>query len=187
MVVGSVIGDAFVDAAPTAGGTITGTMYRDYNDNGVRNTAGSEAIDGPLASVAVSATCVSDAGADATVGTADDLYGPLVTTASSATGAYTLTVTGSPCRVEAVAPVNSEPSAIGTGNGSTVRFVTAATTGVDFGFFTPGEYCQSTPKLVTNCFVGGNGAAYPYTGIETEPLRWERPTATTATRTTPRT
>ena len=150
-------------ANPTTGGTITGIIYQDYNANGVINSTGAAAnpaIDTPVAGAYVTATCVANLGADNTVGTADDLYATPVTTGpTTASGAYTLNVTGSPCRVEFVQAAGFESSAQGTDNGSAVQFVNAGAAGVNFLVEWPSEYCQNNPQLVLPCFAQGTNTS----------------------------
>ena len=138
-----VVVDANVAAAT---GTITGTVFRDYNSNGQMDTSGGigVAVDTGVAGVTVR-------GYDST--------GALVgTTTTGSNGTYSLGVTGeasSDIRVEFSGfPSGLQPSATGTGStgvqgGTTVQFVQRNATGVNLGIQAPEEYSQSDPPLVT--------------------------------------
>jgi uncharacterized repeat protein (TIGR01451 family) len=152
-----------------AAGNITGTVFQDFNGNGVRDTAGAlgTAVDDGIASVTVSAYDASGA-----------LQG---TTNSTPSGAYTLTATGTgPYRIEFTnLPTGYQPSARGSGTGAnatSVQFVAdGASSNVNFAINKPAEYCQNNPTLCTGSFVfgdqvsGANNAAsvlvsFPYNG-----------------------
>jgi hypothetical protein len=147
-------------AAGAASGTVSGTVFQDFNANGVRETALrlGRAVDRGIAGVEVRAF---------------DRTGALVGTATtSATGAYTLSVTGadtSDVRIEFSIPDTAElrglvPStstvstgASGSTRGTTIQFATIGDTGVDLGLNRPGEYCQNDPTLVTCGYHRGTG------------------------------
>jgi hypothetical protein len=131
-----------------AAGTITGTVYIDYNANGTRDTSGTAAnpaIDAGIAGVTV--TAYDSAGASQ--GTAT----------STATGAYSLAATGTgPYRIEfTTLPTGYFPSPSGTNNASTVRFVpNGNSANIDLGILKPSQYSQSNPLVVTPCYINGN-------------------------------
>ncbi len=123
-----------------AAGGISGTVYRDFNSNGVKDaleTAG-------LAGVTVTAY-------DAT-GTA------VATTTSGPNGAYTLAISavanGTGLRIEfSNLPTGFQSSYAG---GSSVQFVTAgAVQTVNFAVNVPSDYCQSNPDFVIACYRNG--------------------------------
>lgn len=155
-----------------AAGTITGTVYSDFNQNGTRNTtavAPNYAVDAGIGSVTVTAydsagvnrgsttTCVS-AGVPSAFCTASNV------------GAYSLSASGTgPYRVEFTnLPAGYQPGAFGTNNGTTVRFVNdGATANVDLGIVEPAEYCQNVPTLAINSYsIGSSGSdtifRFPY-------------------------
>lgn len=143
-------------ASPTTGGTITGVVARDYDADGVI-----EAGDSGQAGILVTATCLSDTGPDGTPGTADDVYGaPTAPVATSVSGAYTVSVTGSPCRVEATIPAALAYLQPGAAGGSLVQFV-AAGSSADFTVANPSQYCQASPDVLVTCFAYGDPAARP--------------------------
>ncbi|HZS05023.1 MAG TPA: C25 family cysteine peptidase [Blastocatellia bacterium] len=131
-----------------ASGTITGTVYLDYNMNGARNTTGTSpnyAVDSGVQGVTVTAYDASGV----SVGTA--------TTGSS--GTYSLSATGTgPYRIEFTnLPSGYYPSASGTDNASTVRFVPDGnSSGIDLGITRPSDYSQNNPLVATNCYINGN-------------------------------
>ncbi|MCU0491055.1 MAG: carboxypeptidase regulatory-like domain-containing protein, partial [Chloroflexaceae bacterium] len=143
-------------AVVQAAGNVTGTVFQDYNGNGVRDTSGTApnlAVDRGIGGVTV---------------TAYDASGSAVATATSSSvaatlGQYTLNLAavpnGTPLRIEfTTLPVGFFPGPQGSSNTSSVRFLstTAAAQGnVDFGILRPSEYCQNNPNLASTCFVNG--------------------------------
>jgi hypothetical protein len=147
----------FSSTAPSAqaAGTITGIVYHDYNGNGRRDTAATLPNNGG----GVIGTAV-DTGIAGVLVTAFDAAGVQRGTATtSATGNYTLTVTGTgPYRIEFTNfPAGYEPGAQGTDNASTVRFVPDGdSSNIDLGLVLPTAYCQDNPQLATSCFFQGD-------------------------------
>ncbi len=147
-------------AAPAS--TITGTVFQDYNANGVQDT--SPAVDSGVAGVAVTAYAVV-AGATQQVGQ----------TTSGANGAYALTTSDSgsgPYRIEFTnLPAGFNPGPVGSGAGGTVQFVSA--NGVaNLGLVMPANYSQNDPLLLVNRYVpaknvtpGPNSEEYTLLGI----------------------
>jgi len=144
-----------VDVANAADGTVTGTVYQDFNSNGANDTAvaSGQATDIGIAGITVKAF---------------DSTGALVgETTSGASGNYTLTMTGaatSAVRVEFSLPTSGplaamKPSFAGTQNGTTIRFVDIGATAVDIGFNVPGEFCQNNPNLSISRLCAGAGAS----------------------------
>ena len=126
----------FTSADPN---TISGTVFTDYNDNGLRGT-------GDLPVQGVTATAYDDAGA--VVGT----------DVTDANGAYSLNIPdGSLVRIEfSTIPTDLRPGAFGRDSGTTVQFVTSPAAGVDMGLVNPEEYCQNNPFLVMPCYINGD-------------------------------
>ncbi|MBI3650072.1 MAG: hypothetical protein HY231_03400 [Acidobacteria bacterium] len=131
-----------------AAGTITGTVYKDYNANGAMNTTGATpnfAIDAGVAGVVVTAYD----GAGVVRGTAT----------TGASGTYSLAAAGTgPYRIEFTAlPSGYYPSVTGTNNASTVRFVPDGnSSGIDLGILKPTDYSQNNPLVATPCYINGN-------------------------------
>jgi uncharacterized repeat protein (TIGR01451 family) len=131
-----------------AAGTVSGLVFRDYNANGVQDT------DEPgVGGVTITA-----------YGTGGSL--PVSTTSSTAQanlGTYTLTWTFPDTRVRlefsglpGAAQQGAASSAAG-GSGTSVQFVDAGATNVNYGINRPSDYCLATTnlKLVTTCFEIG--------------------------------
>ena len=150
--------------ASAADGTITGTVFQDFNSNGVNDSAVvlGQAIDIGVAGIGVRA--FDSTGAE--VGTAT----------TGATGTYSLAVTGAATndvRIEFTIPTTDpvlsayRPSfavtstgASGSASGSSVQFATIGNSGVNFAVNVPGEFCQSNPNLSVSrqCFTGTDAA-----------------------------
>jgi|GEM_PF-5517645 len=151
--------------APVTGansGQIKGTVFQDYNSNGVMDTAGdttNPAIDRGVAGVTV---------------TAYDKTGSQVgTTSTVATGAYTITgvIDGAAYRVEfSNLPAGYESSyhnsGTGTTSGTSVQFVTGGSGNVSFGINRPIDYAQNNPTLVAVRNIDPTvGPGNPPTGV----------------------
>ncbi|HLZ63916.1 MAG TPA: SdrD B-like domain-containing protein [Ktedonosporobacter sp.] len=132
--------------------TISGTVFDDYNENGVQDSR-EPGING----IAVTAYAAHDTKV-ATATTATD--------ASGKDGQYTLAIpagTG-PVRVEfsGFGPGATDhhlaafyPSEHGSGADTTVDFVSGdqASNTINLALDVPGDYCQQNPNVVTNCYV----------------------------------
>lgn len=129
-------------------GTISGTVYIDHNMNGTRDTTGTSpnlAVDPVVSGVTV--TAYNALGLDS---------GSAV---SASNGTYSIITTGSgPYRLEfTTLPSGYFPSAVGTNNASSIRFVAdGPSTGNDFGIVRNCEYCQDNPLIATPQFINGN-------------------------------
>lgn len=143
--VGSVLGAAGASTLPAQaaiGDPITGTIWQDYDSDGILDTFEEN---GRLAGIEVYAY-----DADGTVA------GPVTTAAD---GTYTLPVTSDagPWRVEANVPDTPEWSAwrdsvvgraAGSSNGTTVQFVDTVPAGeVDFSFQVPSAFVENNPRV----------------------------------------
>ncbi|CAN5605541.1 hypothetical protein BH10CHL1_BH10CHL1_03290 [soil metagenome] len=123
---------------------IAGTVFRDFNSDGLITANGT----------------VTDTGVSGVTVTAYDKNGTAVGSATSAAdGTYTINSTGAgPYRVEfSNLPSGYEPTAHDTGNGTSTQFVTTAAgaSGVNLGINKPAEYCQDNPSLCTSTYVNG--------------------------------
>lgn len=147
-----------------AGGTITGTVFQDFNSDGVFNITSSGAL--PAVDVHVAGITVSAYDANGMLrgnATTVRCTGAGVPTAFC-TGAdtgpnYNLTATGTgPYRIEFTGLSSRfHPTLVGTDNTTSVQFVADGnSSGVSFGLNNPGDYCQATPQLATSCFVAGD-------------------------------
>ncbi|MGQ0603295.1 MAG: hypothetical protein ACT4QE_16555, partial [Anaerolineales bacterium] len=139
-----------------AAGTITGTVFQDFNANGARDTSATIPNNGGSDSVPVAV----DRGLAGVVVTAYDAAGLAVgSTTSIADGTYSLSASGTgPYRIEFTnLPAGFQPGPRGANNGTTVRFVPDGnSTAIDLGVNRPGDYCQDNPQLVTSCYVFGD-------------------------------
>jgi hypothetical protein len=159
-----------------AAGLITGAVFQDFNDNGVRdvgatipnNGAGAVpvAIDNGVGGIVVTAYDPAGAVAGATAScSAANVPGAWCTGLNN--GFYQLNVAGAgPYRVEFTnLPAGFEPGAQGINDFSTVQFVNDPAGGVianvDVGINRPSDYCQNNPDLATNCYVFGNQLTGP--------------------------
>ena len=132
-------------AAPACtGGDVTGTIFRDYDNNGTFDS-----LEPGVISVTV---------------TAYDANGNIIDQCdSSITGTYGLTIGSNyPVRVEVTDyPAYLEPGPAGPDNQTTVTFLEANASDINFSLNNPGDYCQSNPFLVTNCYVVGDQITGP--------------------------
>lgn len=146
---GSVI--AWGSAAPAFAddGTVSGTVFRDFNANGVIDDGSNGITDSPLGGVTV---------------TAYDSASGSWTATTAADGTYTLDVAGavgSEVRVEFTGlPAGYESGAVaagGSANGTSVQFVNLADgAGTDFGVNAPEDYSQPGAPLVTGIQWAGS-------------------------------
>jgi hypothetical protein len=118
--------------------TVAGTVFRDYNANGVRDAR--------------------EPGVGGITVTAYDTNGIVDQTTSAADGSYTLTIsTNLAVRVEFTQLPNLlRPGPAGADSRTTVAFATSPATNVDVGVNNPSHYCQDNPQMVTSCFVFGD-------------------------------
>ncbi|HCK65902.1 MAG TPA: hypothetical protein DHW49_06530 [Anaerolineae bacterium] len=126
----------FTSADPN---TITGNVFTDYNDNGVRGSG--------------------DTGVSGILVTAYDASGATVDSdTTSSTGDYSLSIPdGTQVRIEFTnIPSNLAPGAFGIDSGTTVQFVTSPSAGVDMGLSLPSDYCQNNPFIVMPCYINGD-------------------------------
>jgi len=134
-------------ASPTAG-MVMGTVFRDYNANGVRDT--------------------NEPGIENVVVTAVSAAGVTATTTTARTGIFSLSASAGlsgNVRLEFTQPTDNSLNYLkaGAGGKSTVQFinVSAGVANVDVGFYDPVDYCQSTPTLALTTFYDSqyNGVA----------------------------
>lgn len=147
--------------AVLAAGSIDGTVFRDYNGNGIRDD-GTRSYGTP----AVAALAV-DTGIGGVLVTAYNAQGvAIASTRSLANGTYSLDLAtvasaNDPLRLEFTdVPGGAFAGPKGTNNQSTIQFVTApAPEGSvinDLGLVEPVDYCEDNPTLATTCYVFGD-------------------------------
>jgi LPXTG-motif cell wall-anchored protein len=157
-------GLALLVSAPAQAAThqVSGSVFRDFDGNGARDTH------------AASTGVASDAGLAGVTVTATDGHGAVVGTATSTTnGSYTLDVVDPSSTDVRVAftglPAGYESSAHGDDNGTSVQFVRVGATpvtGVDYAVNAPEDYTQSVAApLVTAIHSSGLRTAAGNTGV----------------------
>ncbi len=128
-----------------AAGDITGTVYRDFDGDGV--------VDG--GEVGVAGIEVESF----------DLVGSVDTATTAADGSFTIAggVPGEEIRLEFNIPASMDyllPSVVGSNSASLLSFVTMPVDGtdadVDLAVANPGQHCQADPDFVVNCFIDGD-------------------------------
>jgi Ig-like domain CHU_C associated/SdrD B-like domain/PKD-like domain len=140
---------AFTSAQICANGpnTIGGISFTDFNENGVKDVNESTQSGIQVKVFDCTGALVQSATTDA-----NGNWSVTVATAPSATVKY---------RVEfsipnALTANGLQPSANGTGNRTSVQFVSAASCSVNFGVNYPSNYCQPNPPIAVPCYEPGN-------------------------------
>ncbi|MCG8455148.1 MAG: hypothetical protein MI919_02635 [Holophagales bacterium] len=144
-------------AAPLlAAGTITGTVFRDYDADGAMGSF--EPGVGGLTLTAFDA----DGAVAGTTTTCSATGMPVAACTLSNLGFYELAVGGvGPYRVELTGlPAALRPGAFGGDSGTTVQFVADPGGGteanIDFGVANPAQHCTAGSRMATPCFVNGD-------------------------------
>ncbi|GAB2515272.1 hypothetical protein GCM10027085_01380 [Spirosoma aerophilum] len=138
----------FVTLANTSMAQISGAVYRDFNEDGVRSYTATA-----LGEIGVGGVTVNVYNSAGLAGT---------TTTSSATanvGSYTVSVSGSgPFRVEFVNLPSGYYNGIrGSASGTSVQFVASSpASNINLGINYPSDYCQADPNFIVPCYVNGN-------------------------------
>jgi SdrD B-like domain/Secretion system C-terminal sorting domain len=156
---------------------ISGSVYRDFNGNGLRTTTA------PIEPLVAGITVNVYTNANVLVAT--------TTTTATAVPNYSFTAGQVPFpgnyRVEFSGIIgNDKPSFNGTGNGTNVQFVSATSTTVNFGLNNPKDYSATTnPRYAVSQFIQ-NGAAATNTSKSVFDIDYNGATASTtlATRAT---
>ncbi|MBO0929880.1 SdrD B-like domain-containing protein [Fibrella aquatilis] len=132
--------------AALATGQVSGQVYRDFSEDGLRNSSGANVSAGEVGVAGITVT-------------AYDCNGTAVaTTNTTDVGSYTLTglTTSTQYRIELSSiPTYLSPSVVGADNGTTVQFVTPGNC-ANLALNDPGEYCGPNPTLAIPCYVNGN-------------------------------
>lgn len=162
----SAAGAVSSQAEAPASGTITGTVFRDYNANGTREN--SNTFKEPtLAGVTVTAY---DSAGVAQGSTTTVVCTGVGAPASFCTGAdlgpnYSLAATGTgPYRIEFTLPTNGSMDYLkpGEAGSTTVQFVPDGnSSNVNVGFNNPTDYSQNAPALITPITFVGARASHP--------------------------
>ncbi|MBP7184029.1 MAG: hypothetical protein KBA06_00855 [Saprospiraceae bacterium] len=129
---------------------ISGFVFQDYNENGVRDlTSTINAADGKPIPIAM------DGGIAGIIVNAYDNAGTLVGTATSLSdGSYSIAAVSGSLRLEFTnIPTGYFSTVNGTSSNTSVQFVTAPATDVNFGINRFQDYSQNDPMMVTNAFI----------------------------------
>jgi uncharacterized repeat protein (TIGR01451 family) len=134
---------------------ITGNVFRDFNANGIKDTGGTFSEIG-IAGVTIK--CVDSAGGTGTA-------------TSGATGDYTLSGCTGASRVEFTWATLADYSApAGTSSNTSVQFVTAPASNVNFGLNYPSDYQQASPPFITPRYRNGTSTGNPSSAVHTFPF-----------------
>ncbi|MEZ0483144.1 SdrD B-like domain-containing protein [Fibrella aquatica] len=128
-------------ASPTSLG---GTAYRDFNSDGAQGSS-----EPGMSNVTVTLFSCDANGASAQI----------VTMQTDINGDYSFTglTAGTTYRVEfSNLPAGYAPTFRGTENGTTVQFTKPGSCSTNVGLNYPDDYCQTSPRLVTACFINGS-------------------------------
>ncbi|MBL7783927.1 MAG: hypothetical protein JNM22_22010, partial [Saprospiraceae bacterium] len=128
-------------ATTCTSGQLGGTVFNDYDADGVKDAGETFGTPGVIVTVF-------------------DCNGNTATTTTDADGKWTISTSLTyPVRVEysnlpAYVGANGTPN--GTDGRTTVQFINTADCSVDLGVLSPSDYCQTTPDIFLPCFVNGD-------------------------------
>lgn len=119
---------------------VGGTVFRDFNFNGVQDAASASL----LAETGYAGVTVTVYGSNGT---------SLGTATTNATGAWTVSGLTASTRVlvKYSPPAGWFPGAIGSNSNSELQLVTVGSCALKSGVATPPDYCQATPNLIGSC------------------------------------
>ena len=145
-------------------GQIAGTVFRDFNGDGIKVVTSSTALEPGVAAVTVKAYPLS---------------GAVQTTTTSATGTFSFSGLTLPVRIEfSNLPNGNYTGPQGIGSGTTVQFYSAATTSANLGINNPSHYSQANPDLITPKHLTGD----PFAGgsnMSNDPALYKFPNTAT--------
>lgn len=152
----------------SAAGTYSGRVFKDFNGNGVYNTAGDTT--NPAVDVGVSGVTATLYDSTNTArGTANTAADGTFSIVSSGTGPYRVEFTNLPSGfLPSARSTDSVSGGTTTNAGSTVQFVpNSGTTNINLALNVPDDYCQNNPLVCNAMYLVGNvdGAAlhtFPY-------------------------
>jgi len=140
-----ILNHTLVGAAAPLAGSISGTVFRDYNANG-----SDDGVNEPgIAGVIIRAT---------------DNLGNVVTATTGIAGTYATTVLpGTAARVEFALPPDGSLNFLqpGAAGNTTVQFVDITSgnaTNVNVGFNNPAQYCEANPYMAVPSYFGGTSS-----------------------------
>jgi len=154
-IIGLIMMLAFTAQPVFATGVYTGTVFQDYNGNGVQDLASTAAASGS----GTFRTAIDPGIQGVTVTLYDAAGNPAGTAATDSNGDYTINSTGTgPYRLEFTGyeslGYTSGPQ--GADNLTSVQFVDDGGDVRNFGVEIGGDYCQDNPLLVTPCYIFGD-------------------------------
>jgi hypothetical protein len=121
----------------TVDAQVSGTVFRDFNSNGIIDTTSSTYKE--VGQIGIVVKAFNSSGLE--VGTS----------ITDINGKYTITGVSGPLRIEFSNLPNLDFSAFS--GGTSVQFVNGGASNINFGINHPGDYCQANPDLVTICFA----------------------------------
>ncbi len=140
-------------AGLTQAQTVSGTVYRDFNGDGVKATG---------TTATTSTAGYTETGVPGVLVTAYNTSGAVaataVTSSNTATmGTYTLSLAAGSYRLEFTNFQEGDFDGFkGSGTGTSIQFVTSPATNANLAINYPGNYCQGNPFLITSCYTNGN-------------------------------
>lgn len=149
-------------AAGPESGTVTGTVFRDFNSNGIFDS-GNSAASGIANDIGLAGVEVKAYDRDG------DLVGSAVSGADATAdaGAYTLEISGAASadlRLEFASADPFDPAFAGADNGTSVQFVQIGATEVDYAVNAPGDYSSAALPVVTTVYSAGTPDSKAATG-----------------------
>ncbi|MCB9053529.1 MAG: hypothetical protein H6556_29170 [Lewinellaceae bacterium] len=120
--------------------TITGTVFEDYNANGLRDV-GEPGVGG----ITVNGYLDGDAAG-----------APTHTATTALNGAYSINTGGNDLRLEFVIPTPLVYLRQGAAGSTNVVFASDGATGVNVGFNNPSNYSIANPIMATSCYLAGD-------------------------------
>ncbi len=128
-------------SASTTLADVGGTVFRDYNQNGVQDA-------GELGFGATGLTATAYGSGNTILGTS-----PV-----AANGTYNIAGVTSASRLEFTIPAYLNAGAPSTGSGSLVQFLSGATSSANLAIQNPAEVTDENPRIITSCYESGSGA-----------------------------
>ena len=117
---------------------VSGIVFRDFNANGVKDNT----------------TILNEVGMEGVTVSAYDDVGLITSVVSGQDGSWSMpSVTTFPVRIEFSEDIDAVFSSIA--GGTSVQFVTASSSNIDFGVNNPSDYYTVDPDLITNQFIFG--------------------------------
>ncbi len=154
---------------------VTGTVYRDFNEDGVRQQPGEIGVGGVTVTIYNTSGAVIGTATSSSITTSQGQFSVPVST----TGLYRVQFSGLPSGY-----YEGPRSSTITGGSTGVQFINAATSPVsatvNYGINYPADYCQALPNVLVPCYVNGDPSSgtiaaqgslvtLPYNGVGINP------------------